>query len=218
MSESMLNVSLREATGKGAARSLRRQGQIPAVCYGQGLDHCSLTIDIKALKKALSGGAGLNTLLRLQGDGSFSDKVVIVKDLQMDSLSRKPLHVDFQAIDLTKKTQVMVPLKIVGKAVGEKSGGVLQVIYKEVEVSCLPTAIPQFIEVDVSALEVGDSISVEDLVFPADVETTYEDNPVVINVSEIKAMVEEEEAEAEEGEEGEEAAAEEKPEEDKEQE
>jgi large subunit ribosomal protein L25 len=203
MSETMLNVSLREASGKGVARNLRRQGEIPAVCYGKGLDSHPLTVNIKALKQALSTEAGLNTLIKLQGEGPFSGKVVIVKDLQIESLSRRPLHVDFQAIDLTKKTQVMVPLKIVGKAEGEKTGGVLQVIYKEVEVSCLPTAIPPFIEVDVNALDVGDSISIDDLEFPAGVEKAHEENFVIINVSEIRAEIEEEEEAAE----GEEAAA-----------
>jgi large subunit ribosomal protein L25 len=218
MSESMLNVSLREATGKGVARRLRVEGQIPAAYYGKGLDHCPLSVDIKALKTALSTEAGLNTLIRLKGEGPFSDKVVIVKDIQIEPLTRKPLHVDFQAIDLSKKTLVMVPLKILGKAEGEKTGGVLQVIHKDVEVRCLPMAIPPFIEVDVSALDVGDSISIEDLVFPDDVETTFEENVVVVNVSEIKAVVEEEEeaveGEEEEAAEGEEEeAAAEKPEE-----
>jgi len=207
MSESMLNVSLREASGKGIARSLRRQGQIPAVFYGKGLEHCSLSVDIKALKKALSTEAGLNTLIKLQGAGPFSGKVVIVKDLQLEPLSRRPLHVDFQVIDLTKKTQVMVPLKIVGKAEGEKSGGVLQVIHKEVELRCLPAAIPPFLEVDVTALNVGDSIHIDDLILPADVEKTHEENYVVVNVSEIKAVVEEEEVAEAEAAEGEEAEA-----------
>lgn len=201
MSESMLNVSLREASGKGVARSLRREGQIPAVYYGKGLEHCSLSVDIKALKKALSTEAGLNTLIKLQGEGPFSGKVVIIKDLQLEPISRRPLHVDFQVIDLTKKTQVMVPLKIVGKAEGEKFGGVLQVVHKEVEIRCLPTAIPPFIEVDVTALGVGDSIHIDDLTLPAEVEKTHEENYVVVNVSEIRAAVEEgEEEEAAEGE------------------
>jgi large subunit ribosomal protein L25 len=204
----MLNVSLRGTSGKGVARTLRRQGEIPAVCYGKSLDSHSLTVNVKALKKALSADSGLNTLIKLQGDGPFSGKVVIVKDLQVEPLSRRPLHVDFQAIDLTKKTQVMVPLKIVGKAEGEKTGGVLQIIHKEVEVSCLPTAIPPFIEVDVNALDVGESISIDDLDFPAGVEKTHEGNFVVVNVSEIRAEVEAEEETAE----GEEAAEGEEPE------
>ncbi|MBN2428132.1 MAG: 50S ribosomal protein L25 [Deltaproteobacteria bacterium] len=209
MSETVLNVSLREASGKSISRSLRRQGEIPAVCYGKGLDSCPVAVNIRALKKVLSTEAGLNALIKIQGEGPFSGKVVIVKDLQIEPLSRRPLHVDFQAIDLTKKTQVMVPLKIVGKAIGEKSGGVLQIIYKEVEVSCLPTAIPPFLEVDVNELNVGDSINIDDLVFPDGVEKTHEENYVVVNVSEIKAMVEEEEeaAAGEEAAEGEEAEA-----------
>lgn len=209
MSETMLNVSLREASGKGPARSLRRQGQIPAVFYGKGLDHCSLAVGVKDLKAALSSDAGLNTLIKLQGEGSFSGNVVIVKDIQLDPLSRRPLHVDFQAIDLTRKTRIMVPLKVVGKAEGEKSGGVLQIIHKDVELYCLPTAIPPFLEVEVSSLDVGDSISMDDLTLPEGVEKAADDNFVIINVSEIKVAAED--TEAEEGEaavEGEESAEE----------
>lgn len=108
---------------------------------------------------------------------------MIVKDAQRDALTRQYLHADFQAIDLTKKATLLVPLKVIGKAVGEKTGGILQVIVKELEIRCLPSEIPPFIEVDVTALEVGDSIHVADVVFPPGIESTHEENFAVVSVA-----------------------------------
>lgn len=125
----------------------------------------------------------MNTLIRLHGDGPFDDKVVIVKDIQRNALSRQFLHADFQAIDLTKKAILLVPVKLVGKAVGEKSGGILQVIVKELEIRCLPSEVPPFIEINVAPLEIGDSIHVADIVFPSGVESTHEENFAVVSVA-----------------------------------
>ncbi|NLC71857.1 MAG: 50S ribosomal protein L25 [Desulfuromonadaceae bacterium] len=183
MAESTLNVSRRDDCGKGAARALRRQELIPAVFYGKGMETCSLSVDPKELKKALATESGINTLIRLHGEGPFDGKVVIVKDAQRDALTRQYLHADFQAIDLTKKATLLVPLKVIGKAVGEKTGGILQVIVKELEIRCLPSEIPPFIEVDVTALEVGDSIHVADVVFPPGIESTHEENFAVVSVA-----------------------------------
>ncbi|MBN1140412.1 MAG: 50S ribosomal protein L25 [Deltaproteobacteria bacterium] len=183
MAESTLNVSRRDDCGKGVARSLRRQGLIPAVFYGRGLEGCALTVDPKALKKALATESGMNTLIRLQGEGPFNGKVAIVKNLQKDALTRQPLHADFQALDLTRKTVVAVPVKVVGKAAGEKNGGILQLVFKEIEVRCLPTDIPPFIEVDVAALGIGDSIHIADVALPGGIESTHEENFAVVSVA-----------------------------------
>jgi large subunit ribosomal protein L25 len=195
MAESTLNVSRRDKCGKGAARSLRRSELIPAVFYGKGMETCSLTVDPKELKKALATEAGMNTLIRLSGDGPFDGKVVILKDSLRDALSRQFLHADFQAIDLTKKTTLLVPVKLVGKAPGEKNGGILELIVKELEIRCLPSDIPPHIEVDVSALEIGDSVHLKEISFPAGVETTHEENFAVAGVAApAKEEVEEEPA------------------------
>lgn len=202
MAQSNLNVSLRTDLGKGGARAARRQGLVPAVVYGKGLEPCSINVEPKALRQAIASEAGWNTLITLAGDGPFNGRVVILKDLQLDAIRREPVHADFQVIDLTKKVAVMVPLHPVGKSAGEKLGGNLQVIRHELEVICLPSAIPAGIEVDVTALGIGDVLHVADINLPAGVEVPHEVNFTVITVTGHKA--EEEEA----GEEGAEEEAE----------
>lgn len=203
MAESTLNVFRREDCGKGAARALRRQERIPAVFYGKGMESCPLSVDPKEMKKALATEAGMNTLIRLQGEGPFNGKVVIVKDIQKDALTRQFVHADFQAIDLTKKATLLVPVKVAGKAEGEKNGGILQLIVKELEVLCLPSEVPPFIEVDVTSLGIGDSLHIGDVALPAGVESTHEDNFAVVSVAapaKEEAEIAEEAAAAEGGE------------------
>jgi len=194
-------VTLRDGIGKGGARALRRQNLVPAVVYGRGLEPCAVTVEPKALKKAIATESGWNTLITLKGEGAFSGKVVILKDMQVDAIRRDVQHADFQVIDLKKKVHVLVPVHPVGKSEGEKVGGSLQVIRHELEVFCLPSAIPGAIEVDVTSLNIGDVLHVEDLVLPTGVEVPHEVNFTVITVTGHKA------------EEGEEGAAEEEAEE-----
>ena len=196
-----LNVTLREATGKGVARTLRRQELIPGVVYGKGVESCSLTVDPKLLKKAVSGEAGWNTLLTLKGDGPFEGKVVVLKDAQIHAIRRNMTHVDFQIIDLTQKGSFMVPVQPVGKSEGEKMGGSLQVVRHELEVLCLPTNVPTSIEINVEALNIGDVLHIEDIAVPEDLEFLHDVNFTVITV----VGHQEEEVEEIEGEEGEEA-------------
>jgi len=201
MAETELNVTLRDGIGKGGARALRRQNLVPAVVYGRGLEPCAVTVEPKALKKAIATESGWNTLITLKGEGAFSGKVVILKDMQVDPIRRDVQHADFQVIDLKKKVHVMVPVHPVGKSEGEKVGGSLQIIRHELEVFCLPSGIPGAIEVDVTSLNIGDVLHVEDLVLPTGVEVPHEVNFTVITVTGHKA------------EEGEEGAAEEEAEE-----
>jgi len=195
MAKSELNVTARNVVGKGGARALRRQGLIPAVVYGKGVEPCSICVEPKALQAAIATEAGWNTLITLKGEGAFSGNVVILKDMQVDSIRRDVQHVDFQAIDLKKTVHVMVPVHPVGKSEGEKLGGNLQVIRHELEVVCLPTAIPSAIEVDVTALNIGDVLHVEDLTLPAGIEAPHDVNFTVITCTGRKV---EEEAGAEE--------------------
>ena len=183
MAQTTLNGSLREETGKSGARAVRRQGLVPAVVYGKGMEPCSITVSPKDLDKTISGDAGWNTLITLAGDGPFSGKVVILKDLEVDPIRRDMLHADFHAIDLQKKIYVMVPVHPVGKSAGEKAGGNLQMIRHELEVACLPGAIPDVFEVDVSPMDIGDVFHVEDLELPVGVEVPHEVNFTVITVT-----------------------------------
>lgn len=187
MAQAELKVSSREAVGKGGARSSRRQGMVPAVVYGKGMESCAITVAPKDLQQAISTAAGWNTLITLRGEGAFAGKVVILKEMQVDPIRRDILHADFQAIDLNKRVHVRVPVHPVGKSEGEKLGGNLQVIRHELEVVCLPIAIPGAIEVDVTALGIGDVLHVEDLVLPSGVEAPHDVNFTVITVTGRKA-------------------------------
>ncbi len=194
MATAELKVTQRDRSGKGVARSLRRQGMVPAVVYGRGLTPAMIAVTPKELKAAISTEAGWNTLITLQGETDYAGKVVILKDLQVDPIRRDYMHADFQVIDMTHKVNVMVPVHTIGKSAGEKGGGTLQVIRKELEVVCLPNAIPGAIEVDVTALEIGDVLHINDLALPAGVEVPHEANFTVITCVGHKAEESEETA------------------------
>ena len=187
MAQSQLSVAPRAGTGKGSARALRRAGLVPGVVYGKGLAACTVAIDPKALKQAIATEAGWNTLITLQGDGPFDGKVVILKDLQVHPLRRDMTHVDFQAVDLNQKVHVMVPVHVVGKSQGEKTGGQLHIIRHELEVVCLPSDIPPSINIEVAALNIGDVVHIEDVALPAGTEVPHEVNFTVITVTGHKA-------------------------------
>lgn len=201
MATSELNVTRRESAGKGISRSLRRQGLAPAVVYGAGMDAVAVTVEPKALKKAIATEAGWNTIITLRGDAAFDGKAVILKDLQVDPIRQEIMHADFQAINLQKKVHVMVPVHPVGKSAGEKIGGRIEVIRHELEVVCLPTAIPSSIEIDVTALEIGDVIHVEEIVAPEGTVIPHDVNFTVITCTGHKPEEEEGEEEEVEGEE-----------------
>ncbi|APG26507.1 50S ribosomal protein L25 [Syntrophotalea acetylenivorans] len=204
MAQTELMVNSREALGKGSARSLRREGLVPAVVYGKNVEPCALSVDPKALKKSISTEAGLNTLITLKGDGPFDGQVVILKDMQVDAVVGTLMHADFQVIDLAAKVSVMVPVHPVGKSAGEKEGGNLSVIRHEVEIVCLPSAIPASIDIDVTEMQIGDVVHVEDLQLGDGVEAPHDANFTILTV--VGRMAEEVEGEElEEGVEGAEA-------------
>lgn len=183
MQQSELSVSLRERVGKGGARSARRAGLIPGVVYGAKIESCPIVVSPKELAAAMDTDAGINTIITLRAEGQpFDGLKVVVKDVQISAIKREREHVDFNAIDLNKKGYFMVPVFTVGEAVGEKEGGILQLIRVELEVYCLPTEVPGHIEIDVSALQIGDSIHIEGVKAPENVELVHDVNFTVITV------------------------------------
>ncbi|PLX87498.1 MAG: 50S ribosomal protein L25 [Desulfuromonas sp.] len=200
MAQIELNVTSREASGKGISRKLRAAGQVPAVVYGKGMEPSKISFEPKALEAAISGDAGWNTLLTLRGASELDGKVVVLKDLELHPLRRDMVCADFHAIDLNKKVHFMVPVVAVGQSEGEKMGGTLQVIRHELEVICLPTAVPQAIEINVEALTIGDVVHVEEVVVPEGVEVPFDVNFTVLTVKGHKEEATDGgEAEAEEG-------------------
>lgn len=181
MAQVVLEVEARENAGKGFARRLRAAGKVPAVVYGKGMEATMISVDPKALQKAVSGEAGWNTLLTLSGAG-LDKKVVVLKDAQLHALRRDMLSVDLHAINLKEKGHFMVPVTVVGISRGQKMGGSTQLIRKELEVVCLPTQVPQTIEVNIEALEIGDTVHIEDVTAPAGVELVHDVNFTVVTV------------------------------------
>ncbi len=206
MANAELNVTLREESGKGVARRLRAQGLVPAVVYGKGFEPCTIAVEPKALEKAVSSVAGWNTLITLKGAKPVEGKVVVLKDLKRHAIRRTMVCADFHAIDLKKKSHFMIPVVTVGTSAGEKAGAMLQILRHEIEVICLPNAVPQSIEIDVTALEIGDVVHVAEITAPAGTEIPYDANFTILTVAGHKPEVEE--VEGEEGEEGEEAGEE----------
>lgn len=199
MATSVLNAETRVRIGKGGSRKVRQDGLVPAVVYGKGIEALNLRLDPKALQQAVATEAGWNTLITLKGDGPFDGLVVILKDMQIDAIRREPMHVDFLAIDLKKTLAVMVPVQAIGKSQGEIEGGTLQLVRHELEVYCLPTNIPTSIDIDVTALNIGDVVHIDEVTLPEGVESQHDVNFTVLTV--VGRMAEEVE-EVEEGEEG----------------
>jgi len=209
-----LDVEIRSSKGKGAARKLRAAGRIPGTCYGSGRAPVSVSLDPRSLERLLKSSAtGINTLidLRVSGGGDFDGRVVLVKELQRDPLSARALHADFYAVDLEQAIVVAVPIHVTGTAPGVTNGGILDHALRELQIECLPRAIPDQILVDVSQLEIGMSVHVRDLVLPEGVKLMSDPDLSVISVVTPAALEEEAAAAPAEGEavpaEGEAAAA-----------
>ncbi|MFQ5513279.1 MAG: 50S ribosomal protein L25 [Myxococcota bacterium] len=195
-----LDVDVREGRGKGPARRLRAQGAVPAILYGGGVDSLPLAIESRSLERVLRSGT--NALIDLKGAKQVKGKLVLVKDVQRDPVSQKLVHCDLYAVDTAKKLHVEIPVHVEGRAPGVELGGILNLLAREVEVSCLPLAIPDNITVDVSDLGVGDTLRLSDVELPEGVEAVGEANLALVTVTaprieEEEVAVGEEAAEAE---------------------
>ncbi|TKB90470.1 MAG: 50S ribosomal protein L25 [Nitrospira sp.] len=160
-----LTVAVREQAGKGAARSMRRAGKIPAVLYGQG-ECLLLTVNPEGLIKILKSQAGSTALISLTVDGakSKSNRTALLRDYQVDPVTGAVLHADLFEISMSKPIRVKVPVKVIGGIpAGVKEGGVLHHNMRDVQVECLPAALPDYIEVDASPLTIASGIHVKEL-------------------------------------------------------
>jgi large subunit ribosomal protein L25 len=197
VAENTLPVESREGTGKGFARRLRVAGRIPAIVYGHGKESLALTLDPGALETILrSSHAGLNTLIELAGEAKVKGKTVLVKELQRDPVQGFVIHADLFEIDKTERISVSVPVHLKGIAEGVTMGGLLDHVLREIELDCLPNAIPDEFVVDVSRLNVGEGIHVSDLEVPDGVHIRTHVELAVVSV--VAPAAEEEPAEVEE--------------------
>lgn len=186
MGDHALSVEVREHTGKGMGRRLRAGGRIPAILYGRGRESVPISLDPRLLEKLLAtSDAGMNTLIDLAvaGRSDLAGRVVLVKELQRHPVRGSLLHADFYEVDLTKTIEVSVPIHVVGTAVGVAlDGGILDQALRELEIECLPRAIPDQIDVDVSALMIGQSIHVRELSLPEGVKLLSDPDLSVVSV------------------------------------
>lgn len=188
-----LRANLKEGTGKEINKKLREEGGVPCVVYKKGEPSVSLKVDNKDLTKALHTDAGENVILNLKIDGvkKRNSRTVIIKEIQKDPIRDCLLHVDFQEISLTEKLKVKVPIIARGEAIGVKQGeGVLQHVMWETDIECLPTNIPEKIEVDISHLNIGDAVYIKDILAPEGVKILNDPEAVVFSVEHIKEVEE----------------------------
>jgi large subunit ribosomal protein L25 len=177
-----IQADAREAGSKGKAGRLRRSGKIPAVLYGPKTPAVALELNSKEFSSRIAGMEGSH-LVRLKSAASaLAEKVALVKDMQYHPLTGEVIHADLYEVDLTAKIQVNVPLHFVGKAFGVTRGGILQPIVREIEVECLPLDIPEYFDVEVSALDIGDSVHIEDLPMPSGVTAIFDSNFALVTV------------------------------------
>ena len=183
-----LKASQRSAVGKQEVKKIRAQKRIPGVVYGHGIKTAAIDMSTDDFLRAIHTKAGENVIIQLSISGSKSfEKTVVIKEIQHNPVTDAIEHVDFNAISLTEKIKVKVPLHVKGEAPGLKEGGILDVVHHEIEVECLPTHIPERLDADISALKIGDSIHIREIIFPSGVEPQFPGDEVVIAIHAPKA-------------------------------
>jgi len=205
-----IKTKIRTTTGNGPSRRLRMSGQIPAVLYGPKTESVLLSVDKSDLELLFKkGGIGQVVLnLVIQKNGETTTRPAMIKELQTHPLSRNFIHIDFYEIRMDQKITAKIPVVTKGTAKGVELGGILQIIRRELEVECLPMAVPESIEIDISDLDIGDSIHVGQIRLEGQIEFLEEDDYTVVTVlspkmeeePEEEEEIEEEGAEKEDGE------------------
>ena len=193
MSE-VLSGKIREKTGKVATKEVRRNGEIPAVLYGLK-DNLSFSVCPDNLNDILTA-KGQNALIDLNLEGNKKRKVIL-KEFQSHPLKERWVHVDFLEVDVTKTVKVSVNVHLIGKSAGEKMGGLVNQVLKSIHVECLPVDIPQSVDLDVTAVELGQVLHVSDLSLPDKVKILHQPNEVILSVQ-LEKVKEEETTEDEE--------------------
>jgi len=178
-----LTITRRESTGKQVAKRLRRQGVVPAILYG-GARSEPVSVDPKAVLRMISGHEGTTQLLSLKVDGEGSSRLAIIRAMQFDPVTERLLHVDLQEVSPDKPITVRVAVHPIGEAVGVRdTKGILNLVLHELTVSCLPTAIPEWIDADVSELAIGDVLTIANLKVPAGVRIANDPGQAVATVA-----------------------------------
>jgi large subunit ribosomal protein L25 len=164
-----LQAKLRTDTGKGAARTLRRQGYVPGIIYGHGEQTRACQVESKQVEKLLKAGSYESTIIDLkEEDGATSS--VLIREVQVHPYRSEVLHIDFLVVRKGEKVKLEVPVRLVGVAPGVKEGGIMEHLRHDVEIRCIPSKIPEALDLEISQMDIGDSVTVADLQVPEDIE------------------------------------------------
>jgi len=209
MAQVTLSARVRETRGKGAARKLRRDKQVPAVFYGPHAAATMLSVNYSDLQSLIKSTTSENIILqlRIESDQGTETRSVILKELQADPIKPLYYHADFYEIAMDKELTLNIALHLVGSPPGVAKGGILQPVKRDLQVSCLPGDMVESIEVDVSALEIGDAVHVKDIVLPKGIQSLEDEEETVAVVAAPHVVAEKVEEEGEEAEATEEEAA-----------
>jgi len=188
MAEVSLEVATREGTGTGVARKLRQKGQVPGVVYGGHRDPVAITVDRKAVTDLIQkSDHGVRSIFLLKLTGTDQQRHAMIKEMQIDPISRKLMHIDFIRVVMDEVVRVTVPVRLNGTAIGLKEGGLLDWQVRDLHVECLPGQIPDSVEVEVSNLAIHDYIRISDLKLPQDLKVLDDPERVVVGVTHQKA-------------------------------
>ncbi len=191
MAEIKLEVEKREGTGKKIAKRLRREGKIPGIYYQHGKDNIPIVIDRKTFSMIMAGD---HSVIDLKV-GRAKPRPSILREVQWDPVSSQPIHVDFLGVNLDEKVVVEVPVHLSGDAIGVKNGGVQQFLQRTLEIECLPLNIPEYVEVDVTDMDIQDSKLVKELELE-DIRILTDEDAVIVSILPPRLSTEDESAEA----------------------
>ena len=183
MEVSELNVHVRNQSGKGHSRRLRIKGFIPAVFYGPKSESIQLAVNKSELMKLLKSKEENVFIKLLIDDGKNMEKLSMIKEIQTDPLTKRLIHADFYEIRMDQMITFDIPIHFIGVPVGIDNGGELHHLKRDVKVSCLPGKLPDFIEVDVSSLDIGDAIRVQDIKIAEDITILDPEDAPIATVS-----------------------------------
>jgi large subunit ribosomal protein L25 len=189
-----LTAKPRTTKGNSPARALRRDGAIPAILYGPGKASTSLSVNVYDLEQVLKAAKSTQVFVNLEIEGADTRKVML-KELQRHPVKGSFVHADFYEVAMDRKVRVMVPVTTVGKCQGVEMGGMLQIVRRELEAFCKLSDIPDKIEIDITDLDMGESVHVEDIPVEGDVELIHDVNFTILTVLSGRKATEEEEAE-----------------------
>ena len=190
-----LKAAPRLRSGSGKLKQMRREGWLPSVVYGRGVENSNLKIDSKTFAELLAHSSSDSILINLDVEGE-GVRSVFLKTIQHDPLTGHALHVDFLAVNDKTEITANIPVHLTGEAIGVKGGGILEQYAHTLEITCLPDALPDTIDVDITALKLGESLHIGDMKLPAGVKPTHAAEVVVAHIGKPAALVAEEAAAA----------------------